>query len=117
MTTTLKIDRDSLASVIRDLIDDDCRKMDPCLVYDSETGEFSIESNLTPRDETEHVVAARIGDTFLEADASTTRNAIAEAVEALREKMAAEAVAAAMAGMDDDYIAEYVIGDVESEDN
>ncbi|MFA5056474.1 MAG: hypothetical protein WC485_00035 [Opitutaceae bacterium] len=113
MKTTLKIDRNSLANVIRELIEDDAHgPMDPRLIYDSQTGEFSIESSLNSLDETEHVIAARVGDSFLESDAAETRSEIESATEKLREKMIADAVAAAMAGMDDDYIAEYVIGDL-----
>ena len=94
----------------------DHRPIDPCLVYDRETGEFSIESKLTPREDTEHIVCERIGDSWLEADASKTRNEISEAVDALREKMTAAAVESAMTGMDDDYIREYIVGDLDSED-
>jgi predicted aldo/keto reductase-like oxidoreductase len=117
MKTTEKIDRESLAAVIRELIEDgdDLSHTDPCLVYVRDTGEFSIESKLTPRDENEFVVADRIGDTWLESNASTTRSEIATTCEALKTKMTDDAVAAAMAGMDDDYIAEYVIGYLDTE--
>ncbi len=117
MKTTLKIDRECFAVVLRELIDDDTRCMEPCLVYDTETGEFAIESKLSPRGESEHVVADRIGDTWLESDAAETRSKLAAAVESLREKMAAEAVVEAMTGMDDDYIAEYVIGNLDTVDD
>lgn len=96
--------------------DDGHSPIDPCLVYNSETGEFSIESKLTPREETEYVVADRIGDTWLESNAAETRTEITEAVENLKTKMIDKAVVSAMAGMDDDYIAEYVVGDLDAED-
>ena len=118
MTATEKIpiDRDSLATVLRELIEDtDHAPMDPCLVYDRETGEFSIESKLTEREESEHVVCDRLCDSWLESDASVIRREIAAAVDVLREKITAEAVAAAMVAMDDDYIREYVIGDLDGD--
>jgi hypothetical protein len=121
----LPIDRDSLAAVLRELIVDDSRPMNPVLAYDSESGEFSIESDLTPYGDSEYRIATltgdtwisenRIvtltGDTWIEADADEARTRIAAACESLRDKMADEDVAQSMAGMDDAYIRRYVIGD------
>jgi hypothetical protein len=112
-----KIDRESLAAVIRELVDDDTLCSDLCLVYDSEAGEFAIESKRSPRSESEHVIADRVGDTPMAEDASTARTAIADAVEALRERMAFAAVTDMLAGMDNDYIAEHVIGNLDAVDD
>ena len=114
--TTKKINRDSLAAVYRELIDGDIRQMDPVLVYDSGTGEFSIESALRPCSATEHVLGGQLDDTWLAAAARMCQIDIEEAITELREDMIAQYVADGMAGMSDDYIAEYLIGDLDSRD-
>jgi hypothetical protein len=111
--TTKKINRDSLAAVYRNLIEGDIRPMDPVLVYDSGTGEFSIDSALTPKSETEHILGVQLVDTWLAAAASMCQSDIEDAIVELRETMIAKFVADGMAGMDDEYVAEYLIGDLD----
>lgn len=52
----MKIDKDSLKEVFTTIIEDDFTPINACMVYNSTTGEFTIQSALTPMNDNEHII-------------------------------------------------------------
>ncbi len=98
MKNKYPIDRESLADCYKDIIEHDIRPVNPVLVYNYDTGRFDIQSNLNPMNENEHIISGQLD----------TSDGLGDFLGDLTSEECNEFVA----GMSDDYIIEYVLGDM-----
>lgn len=56
----MKIDRDSLTDCFEMITGGEIRPHNPRLVYNSTSGEFSIQSDLNPMDDDEHIISGQL---------------------------------------------------------
>ena len=98
-----KIDRDSLADVLAEICEHESNAesfgpTNPVLVYNSEDGMFSIQSDLMPMHDDEHIISGQLD----------TNQGLGSFVNDLQPADVSEFVNS----MSDDYIVEYIVGDI-----
>lgn len=94
----MNIDRNSLSECLAEIVARTLRPHNPVLVY-STSGKFTIQSELNPMNNDEHIISGQL-DT-------------SDGLDGFLGDLAADECEEFVAGMSDEYIAEYIIGEIE----
>ena len=95
----MTIDHDTLIDTLTDIVNGEISPVNPVLVFNAASGEFSIQSDLNPMNADEHIISGQLNTS--------------DGLDAFLGDLASDEVAEFVGGMTDEYITEYVIGDID----